>query len=152
MKTRLISIAGLLCLSFSVAWSQVNEAERIDEYIKSNHPDASPLLNGMYHISVGKGDGKAIASGDKVTVHYEGWFLDKTVFDSSFKRKKPIVFTLGTGRVIPGWEVAISRMSKGEEAIIVLPSFLAYGNKRVGRIEPNTPLVFRIKLVDVHRE
>lgn len=51
---------------------------------------------------LGSCEHKAV-SGDKVKVHYTGWSLasgDK--FDSSYDRKAPIEFQLGTGRVIRG--------------------------------------------------
>ncbi|MBE3045708.1 FKBP-type peptidyl-prolyl cis-trans isomerase [Candidatus Bathyarchaeota archaeon] len=43
-------------------------------------------------------------AGDAIEVHYHGTFADSgDKFDSSFDRKKPLGFTLGSGRVIKGF-------------------------------------------------
>jgi FK506-binding protein 2 len=42
-------------------------------------------------------------SGDGVAMHYRGTLQsDGSEFDSSYKRKAPLTFKLGTGRVIKG--------------------------------------------------
>ena len=45
-------------------------------------------------------------TGQKVSVHYKGYFKDGIVFDQSKKKKKskPFVFKLGIGEVIKGWD------------------------------------------------
>ena len=52
-----------------------------------------------------------------VSVHYKGQLLDGTVFDSSYKRKQPIDFTLGVGQVIKGWDEGIALLQVGDKAL-----------------------------------
>ena len=65
--------------------------------------------------------------GDTVKVHYTGKLADDTVFDSSFNGE-PIEFTIGAGRVIPGFEQAVVGMGVGEMKTTVIPAEQAYGS------------------------
>lgn len=67
--------------------------------------------------------------GDTVHVHYRGTFDDGTVFDSS-EGSDPIVFTLGAGEVIPGFEEAIEGMVTGEKKTRRIEAGNAYGERR----------------------
>ena len=64
--------------------------------------------------------------GDTVRVHYTGKLEDSTVFDSSLERD-PLEFTLGEGKVIPGFEDAVRGMQVGQAKTVTLPAEEAYG-------------------------
>lgn len=72
---------------------------------------------------------KRAENGDTVKVHYTGRLDDGTVFDSS-KDREPLVFTLGEGRLIKGFEDAVVGMSVGETKTVRVPSEEAYGPYR----------------------
>ena len=61
------------------------------------------------------GNGPKTVRHSKVTVNYTGWLENGTQFDSSFDRGEPFNFTLGTGSVIPGWDIGIEGMKLGEQ-------------------------------------
>ena len=67
--------------------------------------------------------------GDTVHVHYRGTLDDGTEFDSS-AGADPIVFTLGAGEVIPGFEEAVEGMSTGEKKTKQIDAGNAYGDRR----------------------
>lgn len=67
--------------------------------------------------------------GDTVTVHYEAKLDDGTVFNSS-EKQKPLEFTVGEGRVIPGFEQAVIGMSPGESKTEKVPADKAFGPHR----------------------
>jgi peptidylprolyl isomerase len=67
--------------------------------------------------------------GDTVRVHYTGKLDDGTVFDSSTGRN-PLQFTLGEGRIIPGFEKAVVGMNPGESKTVKVPADQAYGPYR----------------------
>jgi peptidylprolyl isomerase len=67
--------------------------------------------------------------GDTVHVHYRGTLDDGTEFDSS-AGGEPIVFTVGAGEVIPGFEEAIEGMATGEKKTTHIDAQNAYGDRR----------------------
>jgi len=67
--------------------------------------------------------------GDTVHVHYRGTLDDGTEFDSS-SGSDPIVFTIGSGQVIPGFESAIEGMAAGEKKTERIEVGNAYGGRR----------------------
>lgn len=68
-------------------------------------------------------------NGDTVKVHYTGKLDDRSVFDSSAGRD-PIEFTIGEGRVIPGFEEAVMGAKQGDSKTTRIPSEQAYGPHR----------------------
>lgn len=97
------------------------------------------------------GTGPAVEKGDTLTVHYIGTTQDGVKFDSSYDRGQPFVFTVGEGKVIAGWEEGLIGMKAGGSRILVIPPDMAYGNRQVGAIPPNSPLVFRVDLVGIEQ-
>ena len=81
-------------------------------------------------IVVGTGD-KAEA-GKTAVVHYTGWLLDGTKFDSSVDRGTPFEFQLGAGRVIKGWDEGVATMNIGGKVELIIPPDLAYGSSGAG--------------------
>lgn len=106
--------------------------------------------SGLRYKIIEKGNGPKAEKGQTVSVHYEGALTSGQVFDSSFKRKQPIEFTLGIGQVIAGWDEGIGLLNVGDKARFVIPSELGYGSRGAGGvIPPDAVLVFDVKLVDV---
>lgn len=67
-----------------------------------------------------------VKSGDTVRIHYTGTLSDGTQFDSSAGRD-PLQFTVGSGQVIPGFDVAVTGMTVGEKKTVTIPADQAYG-------------------------
>jgi FKBP-type peptidyl-prolyl cis-trans isomerase len=95
------------------------------------------------------GSGAEVEKGDTVTVHYIGTTQSGVKFDSSYDRGQPFSFTVGEGKVIPGWEQGLVGMKEGGYRVLVIPSDMAYGNRQVGAIAPNTTLVFGVELLSI---
>ncbi len=72
-------------------------------------------------------------NGDTVRVHYTGTLSDGNVFDSSLERE-PMEFTIGEGKVIPGFESAVNGMKVGETKTVTIPPDQAYGQRDENRL------------------
>ncbi|XP_007935248.1 peptidyl-prolyl cis-trans isomerase FKBP4 [Orycteropus afer afer] len=91
--------------------------------------------------------------GDRVFVHYTGWLLDGTKFDSSLDRKDKFSFDLGKGEVIKAWDIAIATMKVGEVCHITCKPDYAYGLAgSPPKIPSNAILVFEIELFEFKGE
>ncbi|UWR27182.1 peptidylprolyl isomerase [Sulfitobacter sp. S223] len=67
-----------------------------------------------------------VKAGDTVHLHYTGTLLDGTTFDSS-EGRDPLQFTVGSGQIIPGLDVAIPGMQVGDKKVVSIGADDAYG-------------------------
>ena len=106
--------------------------------------------SGLQYEIFQEGDGNIAKRGDTVSVHYTGWLLDGTKFDSSVDRGTPFQFVLGARQVIKGWDEGVEGMKVGEERRLTIPSDLAYGDQDRGKIiKAGSTLVFDVELVEI---
>jgi FKBP-type peptidyl-prolyl cis-trans isomerase len=86
-------------------------------------------------------------SSDLCDVHYTGWLLDGTKFDSSRDRGEPASFR--ANQVIKGWTEGLQLMTPGARFKFTIPAELGYGAQATGAIPPNSTLVFDVELLRV---
>lgn len=103
--------------------------------------------SGLQYEVLQAGEGAKPKATDTVKVHYTGTLVDGTKFDSSVDRGEPAQFPLN--RVIPGWTEGVQLMNVGSKFKFTIPSELAYGERDMGVIKPNSVLVFEVELLDV---
>lgn len=106
--------------------------------------------SGLQYEILQAGDGPALQKGQIAEVHYVGMLEDGTVFDSSRERGETYMFAVGGGGTIPGWEEGISLLHVGDQARLILPPALAYGETGAGGvIPPNATLTFEVEIMSV---
>ncbi|KAM7387345.1 hypothetical protein PAMA_009796 [Pampus argenteus] len=93
---------------------------------------------------------RTAVSSDFVRYHYNGTLLSGEAFDSSYSRKATYDTYLGQGDLIKGLDEGLLGMCVGERRVIIIPPFLAYGEKGHGTtIPPQATLVFEVLVVDL---
>lgn len=96
------------------------------------------------------GEGEEAKAGHTVEVHYTGWLVDGSKFDSSLDRDQTFSFKLGAGQVIAGWDQGVAGMKVGGTRKLTIPAELGYGERGAGGvIPPGATLIFKVELISV---
>jgi peptidylprolyl isomerase len=97
-------------------------------------------------VTLKKGDGETVASGDQVLVQYKGvLWPDGKEFDSSWKRGTPASFQ--TTGVVKGFQKALEGQTVGSQVLVVIPPADGYGTTAQGSIPANSTLVFVVDIL-----
>ena len=125
------------------------EKENMDKLLNETYGGATTTASGLRYITQVEGTGKSPLAADQVTVHYTGYLLNGTKFDSSVDRGEPATF--GLNQVIRGWTEGLQLMKEGGKTKFIIPSELGYGaNGAGGVIPPNAWLVFDVELIKLN--
>lgn len=166
----LLSVLGLAsCINANETDEVILEKDikAIAEYIEEN-----PLVNVKEFNDPSSGvkiiwqeissSGVKSEIGDTLRVDYTGKLLSNKIFDTSIESVAkasgifasgrnyiPLKFPLGRGLLIPGFEIGVASMEKGDKATVFIPSVYGYGNNSSGDVPARSPLIFEMNLIDV---
>ncbi len=120
-----------------------------EDYLAKNKSSEGvvTLASGLQYKILKAGDGPKPTLEDTVVCHYRGTFINGTEFDSSYRRNQPASFPVKG--VIKGWTEALQLMPVGSRWQLAIPSNLAYGERGVGPIGPDTTLLFEVELLAI---
>ena len=108
------------------------------------------LASGLQYDDLVVGSGKMAEAGMNVSIHYTGYLLDGSKFDSSLDRGEPLKFQVASGQMIQGFDEGVRGMRIGGKRKIQVPWSMAYGESgRPPLIPPKSDLVFDLELLDV---
>jgi len=117
--------------------------------MKKKWPQAVKDDDGVFFFVSKEGKGSLPKKGQVLTMKYKGSLIDGKVFDDS-DMHEPLEFEAGMGRVIKGFDSQAAKMKIGEKRTIIIPPYLAYGERGAGGvIPPNAVLVFELELLGI---
>jgi peptidylprolyl isomerase len=112
--------------------------------------DITTTSTGLQYVDYAIGEGARPTRESEVTVHYSGFLDNGTLFDSSHLSGAPVRFSLEGGELIPGWIEGLMTMREGGLRKLIIPPYLAYGDRGYGdKIPPNATLIYDIQLLAV---
>lgn len=144
------------------------EAEKMKEdylqKINTYKEKSQRLPSGLKIYFIKKGNGKKPKKGSDILVHYEVHFTDGSLLDTNYKdvakqygtydamRDKmkgyepfPSKYSMDA-RLIQGFKEGLMQMKYGDEAILFVPYYLAYGENGSRGVPPKTDLIFRLQI------
>ena len=121
----------------------------IIDYIKNNDLNQCKQdAYGNWFLVQQHGIEKSIKETNNIQIHYRGKLMNGKEFDNSYDRKQPLSFIVGKKQVIDGLDKGIQNFYIGDKGILIIPSRLGYGDKEVGKIPPNSVLIFEIEILE----
>lgn len=122
---------------------------RIQKYLFAHNEIAVRDPSGLYYRILAPGDSTHfVKAASVVTVNYINQLLDGAIVDASFD-----VTNFNNRELknhIPGWQIGLSKISKGGKIRLYIPPYLAFGSIGVPNIiPPNAILISDVELVDI---
>jgi len=105
-----------------------------------NNEGVEATESGLQYKIISAGADYKVQPQDTVWVTYKGTLLDGTVFDQNDSTR------FIANRVIKGWTEGLGLLGEGGEATLYIPAELAYGTRGNRGIEPNSTLIFDVKV------
>src|SRR6058998_825665 len=120
--------------------------------------DTITTTTGLRYIEGATGLGNALPWCRSLAVHYTGYLLDGTKFDSSRDIGRPLVFTPGLGALIDGLEQGVIGMHTCGARRLIIPPNLGFGveprRNQAGEIivPGNSTVVFDVEVLEIGGE
>ena len=102
--------------------------------------------SGLQYEVLRAGHGPRPRLDDYVVVKYQGYLPSGMVFDNNYLRT-PV--QVRVSKTIPGWRQALTMMRQGAKWRIFLPPYLAFGDRKVGNLPPNSVVIYEIELIKI---
>jgi FKBP-type peptidyl-prolyl cis-trans isomerase FkpA len=123
------------------------DVDSINRFVATNKIAAKDDGTGLFYQILAPGNGSIkIDSLDTVTVTYTGRLLNGAIVDS-----ETLPVKLVYSAMIEGWRKGVPKIQTGGQVRLIIPSVMAYTNKQVGLIPPNSSLDYLINLIKISK-
>ncbi|VAI60684.1 unnamed protein product [Triticum turgidum subsp. durum] len=138
-----LASAALLCPAGDAGATRIEYFATVGEKLC----DMDFAKSGLGYCDVEIGTGVQPKRGELINIHYTARFPDGTVFDSSYKRGRPLTMRIG----------GVTPMLVGGKRKLMIPPILAYGPEPAGcfsgdcNIPGNSTILYDILLVGIYK-
>jgi FKBP-type peptidyl-prolyl cis-trans isomerase FkpA len=115
----------------------------IQEFINTNHINATKDPSGLYYSVLNSGNGISPGLSSTVTVTYTGFVINGNYIATNLKLSSEL------NSLIRGWQIGLPHIKTGGTIILLIPSALGYGNSTPQDMPNNSSLVYNIVLNNV---
>lgn len=157
-KLKYLILSGLIFVTLDSCYdSQMKEYEQqerdeISSYLaKNTNLNFTLKPSGLYYYETIPGTGISPVKHDTAFVFLSISTLDGTQLGSNYSTADTIIFPIGEGLMIQGFEEGVTYMKPRGESLLLIPSKLAYGSAGNGTIPGYTPLLFDLTLLRVKK-
>lgn len=124
------------------------ESSQIDGYIQRRKLDVIETQTGLRYEIYNNEEGETIKNGQQAVVNYKVSLLDGTECYNTNDTSE--IFKVGQDNVESGLHEGITYLSKGDKAMIIIPSHLAHGLAGdYKKIPVRSTIIYDIELVDI---
>lgn len=132
----------------------LKEEALMDDFEVRNHITTNKTLTGLRYLFRKRGKGEGCSFGKRVELKYTGKFLNGEIFNLTEQLPNQVQdFYIGQEmQVIKGIEEALLFMREGDILLLIIPSWIAFGEKgsSTGVVPPKTPVVYELELNKVN--
>jgi type 1 glutamine amidotransferase len=106
--------------------------------------------SGLEYRDLFAGFGEPVQRGHTAVIHYVGYLLDGTKFESTIDRAQPLTFWVGMGDTLRAFDEGVPGMRVGGRRKLIAPPGLAYGLKGLAdKVPPNATVIFEVELLEI---
>ncbi len=137
---------------YQVKMEEAKAAEQtlLQSHLQSSNITVAPLPSGLYFIETQKGNGQKPKVGDFAKIHFKVSTIEGGQIYSTYDQGEPMMWESGKDFDTKGVTEALSLLSEGAKASIIVPSSLAFGDQGRGQmVAPYTTLLYDLEMVDI---
>jgi FKBP-type peptidyl-prolyl cis-trans isomerase len=136
IKTRLLIIAVFFCSLLL----QSQTEPKINYRFKSTK-------EGLKYKKFTRSKGLNVLKSQRVYIHFTTWYKSDSTNLKLLVSNEKKDFLVGHEEVLLGWDLALPLLKVGDSALVVIPSSLAYGDKKIGSIPKNATFYLWLKVI-----
>lgn len=127
---------------------ELNEELQIQNFLSDNDTlDFQLKTSGLYYLDYIPGTGLQAETHDTAYLYYAIHYINRNILEANLDTDDTLIVPVNEGKLIPGFDEAVTYMKVGGTSLFIAPSKLAFGERGNLYIPPYTPFLFQVNLV-----